>query len=49
MKERDNRPKILIVDDTKENIDVLMEAFRQDYRVSAATNAERALKLAHAE
>ncbi|MBK1718428.1 diguanylate cyclase [Thiocystis violacea] len=44
--ERDERPKILIVDDTRENIDLLMEVFRDEFRVAAATNAERALKLA---
>jgi len=47
--ERDDRPRILIVDDTKENIDLLMEVFREEFRVSAATKPERALKLAHAE
>lgn len=46
---RDDRPKILIVDDTKENIDLLLEVFRDEFRVSAATNAERALKLARAD
>lgn len=46
MTDRDDRPKILIVDDTKENIDLLMEAFRDDYRVAAATTPERGLKLA---
>jgi diguanylate cyclase (GGDEF)-like protein len=45
----DSRSKILIVDDTKENIELLMELFRGDYRVSAATTPERALKLAHAD
>ncbi|MFD2113727.1 diguanylate cyclase domain-containing protein [Thiorhodococcus fuscus] len=49
MTERDDRPRILIVDDTKENIDLLMEVFRDEFRVSAATKPERALKLAHAE
>ncbi|MBK1648709.1 diguanylate cyclase domain-containing protein [Rhabdochromatium marinum] len=44
-----NRHKILIVDDTKENIELLMELFRGDYRVSAATTPERALKLAHSD
>ncbi|NEV64745.1 diguanylate cyclase domain-containing protein [Thiorhodococcus minor] len=49
MTERDDRHKILIVDDTKENIDLLMEVFREDYRVSAATKPERALKLARGD
>jgi len=45
----DNRSKILIVDDTKENIELLMELFRNEYRVSAATTPERALKLARSQ
>lgn len=45
----DHRDKILIVDDTKDNIELLMELFRGEYRVSAATTPERALKLAHAD
>ncbi|MBK1701275.1 diguanylate cyclase [Thiococcus pfennigii] len=49
MTDQDHRPKILIVDDNKENIDLLMEMFRDEYRVSAATRPERALKLARAE
>ena len=46
MSESDIRPKILIVDDQKENIDLLMELFRDQYRVAAATTPERALKVA---
>ncbi|MEY6433521.1 diguanylate cyclase [Thioalkalicoccus limnaeus] len=49
MTEPDERPKILIVDDTRTNIDLLIEIFRADFRVSAATGAARALKLARAE
>jgi DNA-binding response OmpR family regulator len=44
-----DRPVILIVDDTPENITVLMEALKQDYAVLAATNGEKALKLAARE
>jgi len=43
---QDTRPKILIVDDNKQNIELLMELFRGEYRVAAAINAPRALKIA---
>ncbi|GEO82043.1 diguanylate cyclase domain-containing protein [Pararhodospirillum oryzae] len=49
MTESDQRQRILIVDDTRENIDLLMELFRDEYRVSAATTPERALKLARSD
>lgn len=38
-------PKILIVDDNKQNIELLMELFRRDYKIVAALNAKRALKI----
>ena len=40
------RPKVLIVDDTPENIRLLLEVLRDEYLVSVATNGERALRLA---
>ncbi len=40
---------VLVVDDTPENIDVLSGVLRPDYRVKAALNGERALKIAAAE
>jgi sigma-B regulation protein RsbU (phosphoserine phosphatase) len=43
------RPVVLVVDDTPDNITVLMEALKQDYAVLAATNGEKALKLAARE
>lgn len=43
------KSKILIVDDNRQNIEMLMELFRGDYRVVAATDGERALKLARGE
>lgn len=46
MVQANEREKILIVDDNKENIDLLMDIFSQDYRVAAAKSAERAIKLA---
>ncbi len=41
--------KVLIVDDTPENIQVLMETLKDDYAILAAKNGEKALKLALAE
>jgi len=40
------RQTILIVDDTQENILLLSEVLDSDYRTKAATNGERALKIA---
>ncbi len=40
------KPRILIVDDTPENIQILMTVLKDDYAVMAATNGERALSLA---
>ena len=36
--------RILLVDDTKANIDVLVETLREDYKLSIATDGERALR-----
>ncbi len=44
-----SRQRILVVDDTPENIDVLGGILRQDYEVRVATNGERALKVAAGE
>ncbi len=41
--------KILIVDDTPENIQVLMESLKDQYTIVAAINGEKALKIAVAE
>ena len=46
---RDNRAKLLIVDDNKQNIELLMELFRDDYKITAAVSAQRALKIALSE
>ena len=40
---------ILVVDDTPENIDVLNGVLRSEYKVKAALNGERALKIAFAD
>lgn len=42
----DNRANILVVDDTPENIDLLVEILKDDYIVRAATNSEQCLKIA---
>ena len=49
MSEPVKKEKILIVDDNRQNIEILMELFREDYRVTAAINADRALKIARSE
>jgi len=36
--------RVLLVDDTKANIDVLVETLRKDYKLSIATDGERALR-----
>lgn len=43
------KPSILVVDDTPENIDVLIELLRKDYTVRPALNGATALKIAASE
>ena len=43
------KPKVLIVDDTPANIQVIMETFKDQYAIVAAINGEKALKMAVAE
>jgi diguanylate cyclase (GGDEF)-like protein len=43
------REKILIVDDNKQNIDLLLDLFKEDYKVAVAITPERALKAARGE
>jgi len=47
MQKPDDRPLILIVDDTPTNIQVLAEALRSDYRVKVATSGKAALAIAN--
>ena len=42
----DNKPTVLIVDDTAINLEVLVEILRDDYRTKVATNGPRAIALA---
>ena len=40
---------ILVVDDNPENIDLLSEVLRDDYRIRVATSGEKALKIAQSD
>ncbi|MBS1161398.1 MAG: response regulator receiver modulated metal dependent phosphohydrolase [Proteobacteria bacterium] len=43
------KQSILVVDDTPENIDLLSELLKDEYRVRVATSGERALKIAYSD
>jgi len=43
------REKILIVDDNRENIDILLDLFKGDYKVTVAITPERAIKIARSD
>jgi putative two-component system response regulator len=47
--DKENRPIILVVDDVPENIDLLSAVLRPFYKVKAALNGERALKIASSD
>lgn len=49
MSESERTQTILIVDDTPDNIRILMETLREEYKILAATSGEMALKAALAE
>jgi len=49
MQNKKDKQVILVVDDTPENIDVLSGVLRAEYKVKAALNGERALKIAMGE
>ncbi|MBU2511181.1 response regulator [bacterium] len=42
----EDKPTILVVDDTPENIDILVGILKESYRVKAAISGEKALKSA---
>lgn len=42
----DSNPRVLIVDDEPENIQLLMETLKQDYIITAAKNGKKALDMA---
>lgn len=43
------QPTVLIVDDAKENISILAELLRSDYKIRAALNGEKALEIAFSD
>ena len=47
--EMEEKPRILIVDDERINIDILHNLLKSDYRLLIAKNGEQALKRAHSE
>lgn len=49
MVEGETKPKVLIVDDTPENIQVLMGTLKDQYAIVAAINGEKALRMAVAD
>lgn len=49
MIDKKDKQTILVVDDTSENIDVLNGVLRSEYKVKAALNGERALKVANGD
>lgn len=49
MPEIKDRSKLLIVDDNRQNIEILMALFKDEYKIAAAINAQRAMKIAQSE
>ena len=49
MSENKDLPKLLIVDDNRQNIEILMALFKDEYKIAAAINAQRALKIAQSD
>ena len=43
------KPIVLVVDDTPDNLSLMTDLLKDDYRVKVATNGERALKLVQAQ
>lgn len=43
------RPTILVVDDTPDNLHLLSQLFKDDYKVRVASNGEKALAICHSE
>lgn len=43
------RPTILVVDDTPDNLHLLAQIFKEEYRVKIAHNGEKALSICHAD
>jgi putative two-component system response regulator len=49
MNDQAEKKAVLVVDDTPTNIQVLMETLKDDYRIIAAVNGQRALQLAESD
>jgi len=49
MMDSSDKPKVLIVDDTPENIQILMETLKDEYKIVAAINGQKALQMAPLE
>ncbi|MEO5362347.1 MAG: response regulator [Magnetococcus sp. DMHC-8] len=49
MNDNPQKARILIVDDVRTNISVLVQILRDDYRISVVTSGEKALEVAEAE
>ena len=43
------QPTVLIVDDAKENISILADLLKPEYKIRAAINGEKALEIAFSE
>jgi CheY-like chemotaxis protein len=48
-KKKDERPTILVVDDTPDNLHLLAGIFKDEYRVKIAHNGEKALTICHSD
>jgi len=49
MKEQKKQEKILIVDDNKQNIDILVDLFKKKYKIVPAIKPERAIEIAQSD
>ncbi len=49
MSDNGKKDAVLVVDDSPENIDLLGEVLKQDYKIKVALNGEKALKIARSE
>ena len=49
MSDNGKKDTVLVVDDSPENIDLLGEVLKQDYKIKVALNGEKALKIARSE